>query len=354
LPVLSVFASDVLLDEIIRRGFFSAFTGALWLLFAIAILRLFKVKNPAVKHVFYALALLKGFVALVREQPLFTQSRGAISVFLQFPNPGAILQDLPEVGTRFFRGSSSIAFGPGVVVLASTVIFLLWRFLAFMRFQRLIQAAPEIDRRDNTVFFAILDRVVEKARVVYPKVISINSNNAPFTVGLKRPVIAFSPALINQLGEEEVAAVLAHEVAHIARRDYLYHWPIVAMRDVLFFSPLTYIIYRRLSFERERACDDFSAKLCNPLMLAKSLVRVAEINEAGPAVGLVRAFAPQSFLSRTGESYFSLRVMKLIDSKPSAPLARQGRALFLLGAGIFVYVEIHVAAFINGSRIIFS
>ncbi|MDP1808767.1 MAG: M56 family metallopeptidase [Actinomycetota bacterium] len=351
--MLSLFPSDALLDEIIRRVITSAFTGALWLLLALAIMRLFRVKNPAVKHVFYTLVLAKGFFALVREQPYFVQTPARIILTLQFPNPGAPLPDFLDVGTSFFRGSSSIAFGPGIVVLAATVIFLLWRFLGLMRFYNIVSHASELDRRTNETLYEILDRLVEWAQVASPKVILVNSNSTPFTVGLKRPIISLSPSLLKQLDQEEIEAVLAHEVAHIARRDYLYHWPLVLMRDVLFFNPLTYVIYQRLSFERERACDDFSLKLCGPLTLAKSLVKVAEIRERQPELGLIRSLAPLSFLSKR-QSYFSRRVTELIEPKPYVPLSWPRRALFWLSAFVFFYLEIHISVLIYGTRVIFS
>lgn len=343
--MLSVLQTDILLNEIMRRVIFSAFTSALWLLIALAVLWLLRVRNPAVRHVFYVLALAKGFVSLVREQPPVVQNRGPVIIGLQFPNP-SILPDMPsEIGASFFRTTSTIAFGPGVVVLAATVTFLLWRFLAFLRFQRTISNAAEIDRHQtNTTFFATLDRLVEQAHVAYPKIILVNSSDAPFTVGFKRPVIAFSPVLLKELTADEFEAVLAHEVAHIARRDHLYHWPILLMRDVLFFGPLTHDIYRRLSFERERACDDFSSKVCGPLALAKSLVRVAEIKAASPAVSLVKSFAPQSFLSKR-ESHFSRRVTELIEPKPYVPLSWPRRIFLWFGAFLFLYAEIHVVAF---------
>src|SRR3990172_4966417 len=99
--MLSISLSDALLDQIIRRVIFSAFTGALWLLFGLGILRLFRVKNPAIKHVFYALALAKGFVALIREQLSVVQGLGKIIVGFQFPNPLDVLPNFPDAGETF-------------------------------------------------------------------------------------------------------------------------------------------------------------------------------------------------------------------------------------------------------------
>lgn len=343
--MLNVFQADILLNKIIKHVVVSVFSGALWLLIALAVLWLLRVRNPSIRHVFYVLVLAKSFVALVREQPPLVQNWGPFTIGLQFPNP-SILPDMPsEIGASFFSTTSAIAYGPGLVVLAATVILLLWRFLAFLRFQHTISNAAELVRHQtNTAFFATLDRLVEQAHVVNPKVILVSSSDAPFTVGFKRPVIAFSPFLLKTLTAVEIEAVLAHEVAHIARRDHLSHWPILLMRDVLFFSPLTHDIYRRLSFERERACDDFSSTVCGSLTLAKGLVRVAEIKAASPAVSPVRSFAPQSFKSKK-ESYFSRRVTALIEPRPYIPLSWSRRILFWSGAFLFFYAEIHIVAF---------
>jgi bla regulator protein blaR1 len=166
-------------------------------------------------------------------------------------------------------------------------------------------------------------------------------------------VIALSLNLLDSLDPEEIEAVLAHEIAHIARKDYLYHWPVVIVRDILFFNPIAPFVYGRLSFERERACDDLGSRMSKPIALAKGLVKVAEIQRAEPAVGPVRAFAPQGLLSAR-ESHLTGRVKKLVDPAPYTSPGWTKRLLIGLGAFFLFYVEIHLAASLFGRLLVLT
>ena len=163
----------------------------------------------------------------------------------------------------------------------------------------------------------------------------------------------FSQKILEELSSEEITAALAHEVAHIARRDYLYHWPVLIMRDLLFFNPLAHVLYRRLSFERERACDDLGSKFCPPLNLAKCLIKIAEIQKHEPSPKVVKSFAPQNLLTKRS-SYFSRRVRDLIE--PSAAKMTDKRFWpAMIAFLIFVFfLEIHLMVSIGGTILILS
>lgn len=385
--MLSVFPSDVLFNEILKHAILSITTGFFWLGFVLLALRFFKIENAAVKYALYVLVLLKSFTALLRDQPVLAKSKGLISLMVQIPNGASnVVPDLWDMGNKYAKTDSFFAIGPGAAVLLGVLIFFGWRFLAFIRFQKLILTAPEVQRDNYPELFAILDKLVAKAKVSYPKVICVDSGDTPFTVGLKRPIIAFSPPLLDMLNGDEIEAILAHEIAHIVRKDHLLHWPIVIMRDILFFNPLTYVVFRRIGLEREKACDDFSAGMCDPLTLAKSLIRVVEINKevrdvqplssfapqsfaeqrrqpqsvpnkapvvvTDKEIKLMKSFAPQSFLGKRRQSSFSLRIDALLVPKTFAPLAGCRRISFWAGFIFFAIFEVHVGILMHGSRVL--
>jgi beta-lactamase regulating signal transducer with metallopeptidase domain len=78
----------------------------------------------------------------------------------------------------------------------------------------------------------------------------------PGLVGILRPVIVMPRGVTEHLSPSEMRAVLAHETAHLSRRDNL--WASIQMMiEVLFwFHPLVWWIGTRLVVERERACDE--------------------------------------------------------------------------------------------------
>jgi hypothetical protein len=79
----------------------------------------------------------------------------------------------------------------------------------------------------------------------------------PLAVGLVTPAVLLPEWLILKLSEEELRQVVAHELAHLRRRD---DWTNLAQQIVealLWFHPAVWWIGRRLDLEREIACDDW-------------------------------------------------------------------------------------------------
>ena len=70
------------------------------------------------------------------------------------------------------------------------------------------------------------------------------------------PVVVLPEALASELNDEELEAVLLHELAHAERRDNFWSNLQAALSCVFWFDPAVWLIGRRLLAERERACDE--------------------------------------------------------------------------------------------------
>lgn len=159
-----------------------------------------------------------------------------------------------------------------------------------------------------------------------------------FVSGLRRPTIVLSTWMLTHLDEQEVEMVLAHEVAHIARRDYLLVMLAKVIRDTFFYlSPLR-IVYRQLQVEKEHWCDELACRVAPyPLALASALTKV----------WLYRAeqLAPERHavaLSLLDLNTFAQgRVQRLLT--PAAPPVRTQRRCFsilaLVACMIFLFVQ---------------
>ena len=77
---------------------------------------------------------------------------------------------------------------------------------------------------------------------------------APAAIGIVRPRIVIPADL--DLGDDELDAILAHECAHVARRDNLLALVEAAIGAALWFHPLVWIARRILARAREEACDE--------------------------------------------------------------------------------------------------
>jgi len=101
----------------------------------------------------------------------------------------------------------------------------------------------------------------------------------PLTIGHLKPIIIFPLALINNLDNEQVEAILLHELAHIRRHDYLLNILQCIMETILCFNPFVWLISKTIRMEREYCCDDIVVdEECNNFTYAKALFIIAQQN----------------------------------------------------------------------------
>ncbi len=101
---------------------------------------------------------------------------------------------------------------------------------------------------------------------------------SPLTIGHLKPVILFPIGILNRLPEPEVEAILAHELAHILRRDYFFNILQSLMEAIFYFHPAVWWLSGQVRKERENACDDRAIELLgNKINYAKALVTVQEM-----------------------------------------------------------------------------
>ncbi|MFN7944824.1 MAG: M56 family metallopeptidase [Blastocatellia bacterium] len=134
----------------------------------------------------------------------------------------------------------------------------------------------------------------------------------PLTMGWLRPVIILPPGLTAELSAAECEAVIAHELAHIKRCDFLTRLAQRLVQAVLFFHPAVWLIGRQLAIERELACDDWAVRLTGePRRYAGSLARLAEMLVEG------RSFAAAAGII-FGRHIVSRRIEMILDHQRNA------------------------------------
>ncbi len=101
---------------------------------------------------------------------------------------------------------------------------------------------------------------------------------SPAVVGTVKPLILFPVAMLSGLSEEQLRIVVAHELAHIRRYDYLVNLFQNVVEAFFFFNPFVWLINHRIRLEREVCCDQSAAKLCGGREVAQALLASAEIH----------------------------------------------------------------------------
>jgi bla regulator protein blaR1 len=87
-------------------------------------------------------------------------------------------------------------------------------------------------------------------------VISSDSPMEPGVFGWRSPVLLWPRGIEDRLSDAQIEAIVAHEIAHMRRRDNLTSALHMIVQAIFWFHPLTWWIGTRLVDERERACDE--------------------------------------------------------------------------------------------------
>jgi beta-lactamase regulating signal transducer with metallopeptidase domain len=106
----------------------------------------------------------------------------------------------------------------------------------------------------------------------------------------RRPVIALPQNVASHLSEEEVEAMLMHEMVHVARWDNLASNLNMLLCCLFWFNPLIWLIDRRLLAEREAVCDEKVIELgASASVYAASLLKVFRFSIGWKVAGLSSA-----------------------------------------------------------------
>lgn len=101
---------------------------------------------------------------------------------------------------------------------------------------------------------------------------------SPITAGWWRPVVLLPASLVTGMPPHLLEALLAHELAHVKRYDYLVNLGQNVVENLLFYHPAVWWISHRIRTERELIADDFAAsQLGEPRRLALALSELEKL-----------------------------------------------------------------------------
>ena len=147
----------------------------------------------------------------------------------------------------------------------------------------------------------------------------------PAVLGVLRPVILLPASAVTGLTTAQLEMILAHELAHIRRHDFLVNLFQSAVETLLFYHPAVWWISRQMRIERENCCDDLAVAVCGtPLQYARALARLEEL----------RADAMPLAVSAKGGSLME-RIRRIVrGSRVEANPVRGATALAVLVLGL--------------------
>ncbi len=194
---------------------------------------------------------------------------GALLPWRPAPLPGEAPVAVFEAVSQPFSTTSVTAFAPlptatpTLTAMAIRAVPYLWALgtlavllVWLLRWRRVAHMARSATATSTGGEYDALVRLAA-ARGITPPVLRVTSSAMePAIVGVLRPALLWPAAISDRLTSEQRDAVLAHELAHVARRDNLLALLHMAIEALFWFHPLVWVIGARLVHEREHACDE--------------------------------------------------------------------------------------------------
>lgn len=162
----------------------------------------------------------------------------------------------------------------------------------------------------------------------------IENMGIPCTARVWRPVVWLPVSMLTQLAPEQIEALIAHELAHIRRLDWIWNGMQCVIEVVLFYHPAVWWLNRRIRLERENACDDLAVAVCgDAIALAEALASLERVR-----------FPAHLALSADGGSLMQ-RITRLLSPDTPAKI-RWGVPIglvFILCSGVLLAAQLNHA-----------
>src|SRR5467141_2247702 len=116
--------------------------------------------------------------------------------------------------------------------------------------------------------------------------------DAPAVLGWFRPVVLLPVRALTGLTEEQIEAVIAHELAHIRRLDCFVNLFQIATETLLFYHPAVWWVSQRIRGERENCCDDEAIAICGDAVNYARALTLMEEWRTAPALMMAANRSP--------------------------------------------------------------
>jgi beta-lactamase regulating signal transducer with metallopeptidase domain len=177
------------------------------------------------------------------------------------------------------------------------------------------------DRLADAMGVRAVARVVDSAKLA-----------APTVIGWMRPVVLMPARVLTGLSQEQVEALIAHELAHVRRHDFAVNLVQSVVESLLFYHPAVWWVSKGIRTEREYCCDDAALRATTDRM---AYARALTTLESWRGAGFPNDPALQAGMSTLGGSFMQ-RIQRMVGVRPSKRSGRGPRAV--LGALVVLTV----------------
>jgi len=241
------------------------------------------------RHVLWVVALVTSLII-----PLLTTTR-IIPTWIASAQtepsavaPGKVNNSGPQddltvdhIGTRRTR---TVTTTPRIVLFL-VFAYTLFIFVRAIRLARFWQRKERLRRTATRTGLALeVSAAAERCRELLGirdvTVTRSSEARVPYTIGARHPLIVLPDAYCSTVDDAKLLSVIGHEMAHVARRDFLTNLFCELLLLPVSFHPLIYLMKREIDRTRELACDELvTRRVLAPKVYARSLLWAADVSQ---------------------------------------------------------------------------
>jgi beta-lactamase regulating signal transducer with metallopeptidase domain/polyhydroxyalkanoate synthesis regulator phasin len=288
--------------------------GALIGLFTAVLLDALPRNRPSLRYLVASGALLLSLLAFVGTFLWLLPTYALPMLGMALPNGSYTPSLLPASAELDISTVAAWCWSFGVAVMAAR---LARHWLGVRRLKSVSVSEPN---REWKAIFLSVKRELGVDRTV--RFLQSSLAETPMVVGWIAPVILVPVSAFTALTPDQLRSILAHELAHIRRHDYLLNMVQCAIESVLFFHPITWWISKQIRQEREACCDDASIlSISDRRHLAEALTQLESL----------RLATPITQISANGGSLMN-RISRILEMPTNKSLDRLGSRAFFSGS----------------------
>jgi HEAT repeat protein/beta-lactamase regulating signal transducer with metallopeptidase domain len=217
--------------------------------------------------------------------------------------------------------------GPAITMSRSSAVILAWGFVAFVLglsyVARRLILVGRLGDRHAVPDGRLVDMLAELARDAglsrTPRLTCTSRISSPIALGVGE--ICVPDTALTDLDVEQQRSLLAHELAHLARRDPVWLVATTLIERVFWIQPLNRVANRQIATSAEFLCDDWAVRRTGSgVPLARCLAQVAEWIQASPLGVPVAGMAEE-------RSLLVSRVARLVEGVMPTNRSRRGLAI---------------------------
>ena len=213
------------------------------------------------------------------------------NLFAEFKNTSTFV--IESLGS-FFQNNLNMIVSIWVVGILFFFIRLLGGFVYTQRIKHYKTFEVNEIWRERLQNLADEMQIQKKVQLVESALIKL-----PMVIGYFKPVVLMPLSTLTGLPQNQIEAILAHELAHIKREDYFLNIVQSMIEILFFFNPAVWWISSTIRKEREYSCDELAIEVCgDSLILANALIAIQQKLNSKPAFALAALGNENSLILR--------------------------------------------------------